>query len=77
MNARFTPMDIPDPVEAIKFYMEQNGMPPKDLQSMIGRMNLVCKVLNHTRPLSLSMIRKLNNELRIPAESLIKAPAHA
>ena len=71
------PMDTPDPVEAIKFYMDQNGMTAKDLQPMIGRMNRVYEVLNHTRPLTLPMIRKLNAGLGIPAESLIKEPIHA
>lgn len=46
------PMSLPDPVEAIKFYMEQNEMTPKDLEPVIGRMNRVCEVLNHTRPLT-------------------------
>lgn len=71
------PMDIPDPVETIKFHMEQNGMTPKDLKPMIGNLNRVYEVLNHTRPLTLPMIRKLHSELRIPAESLIKATVHA
>lgn len=70
------PMDTPDPVESIKFYMEQNDMTPKDLQPMIGRLNRVYEVLNHTRPLTLPMIRKLHSELNIPAESLIKEPMH-
>lgn len=68
------PMDIPDPVEAIKFYMEQNDMSPKDLEPVIGRRNRVYEVLNHTRPLTLRMIRKLHDEFGIPAESLIKEP---
>ena len=70
------PMDTPDPVEAIKFYMDQNEMTPKDLQPMIGRVNRVYEVLNYTRPLTLPMIRKLHSELGIPAESLIKEPLH-
>ncbi|MDR2892722.1 MAG: transcriptional regulator [Deltaproteobacteria bacterium] len=71
------PIDIPDPIEVIKFYMEQNDMTPKDLQPMIGRMNRVYEILNRTRPLTLPMIRKLHSELNIPAESLIKEPAYA
>ena len=74
---RTYPMEMPDPVEAIKFYMEQNGMTPKDLQPMIGRLNRVYEVLNYTRPLTLPMIHKLHEELGIPAESLIKEPLHA
>jgi len=66
------PMDLPDPVEAIKFYMEQNEMTPKDLEPVIGRMNRVYEVLNHTRPLTLKMIRNLHVRFGIPAESLIK-----
>jgi len=68
------PMDLPDPVEAIKFYMEQNGMTPRDLEPVIGRMNRVYEVLNHTRPLTLKMIRNLHGQFGIPAESLIKEP---
>ena len=71
------PVEMPDPVEAIRFYMDQNGMTPKDLQPMIGRMNRVYEVLNYTRPLTLSMIRKLHAGLGIPAESLIKEALHA
>ncbi len=68
------PMSLPDPVEAIKFYMEQNEMTPKDLEPVIGRMNRVYEVLNHTRPLTLKMIRNLHGQFGIPAESLIKEP---
>lgn len=66
------PMDLPDPIEAIKFVMDQRGLSPKDLEPAIGRLNRVYEVLNRTRPLSLSMIRKLHNTFGIPAESLIK-----
>ena len=65
-------LDLPDPVEAIRFHMEQHGMTAKDLQPMIGRMNRVYEVLNHRRPLTLPMIRKLHGQLGIPAESLIR-----
>jgi HTH-type transcriptional regulator/antitoxin HigA len=68
------PMDLPDPVEAIKFRMEQMGLTPKDLEPMIGRLNRVYEVLNHKRPLTLKMIWKLHRGLGIPAESLIKQP---
>ena len=66
------PMELPDPVEAIKFRMEQAGLAPKDLVPMIGQINRVYEVLNRKRPLTLQMIRRLHKELRIPAESLIK-----
>ncbi|MCU0842551.1 MAG: transcriptional regulator [Thiobacillaceae bacterium] len=66
------PVDLPDPVEAIKFRMEQGGLTPKDLEPMIGRMNRVYEILNRKRPLTLAMIRRLHEQLGIPAESLIK-----
>jgi HTH-type transcriptional regulator/antitoxin HigA len=64
--------DLPDPVEAIKFRMEQSGLTPKDLVPMIGQINRVYEVLNRKRPLTLQMIRRLHRDLGIPAESLIK-----
>jgi len=76
-EAKHFPVDLPDPVEAIKFRMEQGGLTPKDLQPMIGRINRVYEILNRKRPLTLAMIRKLHEGLGIPAESLIKAPAEA
>jgi HTH-type transcriptional regulator / antitoxin HigA len=66
------PMDLPDPIEAIKFVMEQRGLSPKDLEPAIGRSNRVYEVLNRTRPLTLAMIRNLHASFGIPAESLIK-----
>jgi len=65
------PMDLPDPVEAIRFRMDQLGLTPRDLEPMIGRLNRVYEVLNRTRPLTLRMIRRLHKDLGIPAESLI------
>ena len=65
---------LPDPVEAIKFRMEQKGMTPKDLVPMIGRINRVYEILSRRRPLTLAMIQRLHSELGIPAESLIKQP---
>lgn len=67
-------LDLPDPVEAIKFCMEQRGMAPKDLVPFIGRINRVYEVLSRKRPLTLAMIQRLHSELGIPAESLIKQP---
>jgi len=64
--------ELPDPVEAIKFRMEQKGLTPKDLVPMIGRINRVYEVLSRKRPLTLAMIQRLHGELGIPAESLIK-----
>ena len=66
--------DLPDPVEAIRFRMEQKGMTPKDLVPLIGRINRVYEVLSRKRPLTLAMIQRLHSGLGIPAESLIKQP---
>lgn len=71
------PLDLPDPVEAIRFEMEQKGLTVKDLEPMIGKSNRVYEVLNRKRSLTLKMIWRLNQELGIPAESLIKQPAQA
>jgi HTH-type transcriptional regulator / antitoxin HigA len=68
------PLDLPDPVAAIKFEMEQKGLTVKDLEPMIGKSNRVYEILNHKRSLTLKMIWKLHQELGIPAESLIKQP---
>ncbi len=68
------PLELPDPVAAIKFQMDQKGLTPKDLEPMIGRLNRVYEILNHKRPLTLKMIWKLHRGLDIPAESLIRQP---
>jgi len=69
------PLDLPDPVEAIKFEMEQKGLTVKDLEPMIGKSNRVYEVLNRKRSLTLKMIWRLHEQLGIPAESLIKQPS--
>jgi len=74
-EARHYPLDLPDPIEAIKFEMEQRGLTVKDLEPMIGKRNRVYEVLNYKRSLTLKMIWNLHRELGIPAESLIKPPA--
>lgn len=66
------PMDLPDPVEAIKFRMEQAGLTAKDLEPMIGQRNRVYEILNRKRPLTLPMIWRLHKGLGIPAENLIQ-----
>jgi len=71
------PLDLPDPIEAIKFRMEQMELTPRDLVPVIGQLNRVYEVLNHKRPLTLKMIRRLHNQLGIPAESLIKQPENS
>lgn len=67
------PIAPPDPIEAIKFRMDQAGLSVKDLEPMIGRSNRVYEVLARTRPLTLAMIRRLHKGLGIPAEVLIAA----
>lgn len=69
------PIDDPDPIEAIKFRMEQEGLEPADLVPMIGSRSKVSEVLNGKRSLSLNMIRALHERLGIPAEVLIRASA--
>jgi HTH-type transcriptional regulator / antitoxin HigA len=66
------PLDLPDPVEAIKYHMDQNGLAPRDLIPFIGSRNRVHEVLNRTGPLTLKMIWRLHAGLGIPAESLVK-----
>ena len=65
-------LDLPDPVEAIKYHMDQNALQPRDLIPFIGSRNRVHEVLNRRRPLTLKMIWRLHEGLGIPAESLIK-----
>ena len=60
-----------DPVEAIKFRMEQEGLTPRDLEPYIGQSGRVSEVLNRRRPLSLRMVKKLHDGLKIPYESLM------
>ncbi|MDE0389080.1 MAG: transcriptional regulator [Rhodospirillales bacterium] len=71
-EAKHYPLDLPDPVAAIRYHMEQSGLAPKDLVPYIGSRNRVYEVLNRKRPLSLRMIWRLHQGLGIPAESLIK-----
>ena len=73
-EAKHYPIDLPDPVEAIKFAMEQRGLTVKDLVPMIGGTNRVYEVLNRKRPLTLQMIRRLHKGLGISAECLIGPP---
>jgi len=71
-EAKHYPIDLPDPVEAIKYHMQQNGLEPRDLVRYIGSRNRVYEVLNRKRPLTLRMVWRLHKGLGIPAESLIK-----
>ena len=71
------PIPAPEPVDAIKFRMEQLGLEAADLKPYIGARSKVSEVLNLKRPLSLPMIRKLSGGLNIPAHSLIREYALA
>ena len=68
------PISAADPIEAIKFRMEQQGLTPKDLEPFIGSSGRVSEVLNHKRGLSLPMVKRLHEGLNIPYESLLSAP---
>lgn len=71
-EAKHYPIDPPDPIEAIKFRMDQSNLTVKDLVPFIGSLNRVYEVLNYKRSLSLNMIRRLSDGLNIPAEVLIR-----
>ena len=66
------PMELPDPVEAIKFRMEQMRLTRRDLEKILGGKNRVSEVLNRRRTLTLSMIRGLSKGLDIPADVLVR-----
>jgi HTH-type transcriptional regulator/antitoxin HigA len=71
-EAEHYPMDPPDPVEAIKFRMEQQGLTRRDLEDIIGTRTRIAEVLNRKRGLSIAMIRRLHQRLGISAEVLIR-----
>ena len=71
-EAKQYPMDPPDPIEAIRFRMEQQGLTRKDLEPMIGTRNRIAEVLNRKRSLSIEMIRRLHDGLGISADILIQ-----
>ncbi len=66
------PIDLPDPIEAIKFRMDQLGYKQKDLAAVMGLKSRVSEILNKKRKLTLDMIRKLSEELSIPTEILVR-----
>jgi HTH-type transcriptional regulator/antitoxin HigA len=74
-EAKHFALDLPDPVEAIRFVMEQRNLTVKDLVPYIGRANRVYEILNRKRPLTMDMAWKLHVGLGIPAESLIRQAA--
>jgi HTH-type transcriptional regulator/antitoxin HigA len=71
-EAEHYPMDPPDPIEAIKFRMEQQGLTRRDLEGIIGTRTRIAEVLNRKRGLSVQMIRRLHERLGISAEVLIR-----
>jgi HTH-type transcriptional regulator/antitoxin HigA len=66
------PIEAPDPIEAIRFMMEQKGLTRRDLEPAIGARNRVAEVLNRRRPLTLPMIRRLGALLELPADVLVQ-----
>jgi HTH-type transcriptional regulator/antitoxin HigA len=68
-------IDPPDPIDAIKLRMEQRGLTRRDLERMLGGRGRVSEVLNRRRGLSVEMMRRLHEELAIPAESLLRGAA--
>jgi HTH-type transcriptional regulator/antitoxin HigA len=71
-EAKSFPIDLTDPVEVIKFRIEQGGLTPKNLVPAIGRLNRVYEILAHKRTLTLNMIWRLHEKFGIPTESLIR-----
>ncbi len=71
-EAEHDPIDPPDPIEAIKFRMEQQGLSRKDLEPLLGTRTRVAEVLNRKRGLSIGMIRRLHAHLGISADVLIQ-----
>ena len=69
---RHYPIEPPEPVEAIKFRMDQMGLKQKDLGKILGHKSRASEILNKKRKLTLEMIRKLHRELKIPTEVLIQ-----
>jgi HTH-type transcriptional regulator / antitoxin HigA len=71
-EAAHEPIDPPDPIEALKYYMDSRGLKRRDLEPYLGSRARVAEVLNRRRPLSIDMIRKLHEGLGISAEILIR-----
>lgn len=72
---KYHPINAADPIEAIKFRMDQQDLTPRDLEAYIGSSGRVSEVLNRKRPLTLRMIRRLHDGLKIPYESLLAGSA--
>ena len=71
-EAEHHPIDAPDPIALVQFVMEQRGLDRADLQPILGGRGRVSEVMSRTRPLTLSMIRKLHSELGLPADVLVQ-----
>lgn len=71
-ETRQHPISLPDPIEAILYYLESRGLSRRDLEPLIGSRGRVAEILNRKRPLTIEMIRKLHERLDIPAEVLIQ-----
>lgn len=71
-EAEHYPVDPPDPIDAIRFRMEQQGLTRRDLEAIIGTRTRIAEVLNRKRGLSIRMIRRLHEQLGISAEVLIR-----
>jgi HTH-type transcriptional regulator/antitoxin HigA len=69
---RFYPIDPPDPIDALLYYMESRGITARQLETCIGSRARVNEILNRRRALTISMIRKLNSEMGIAADILIR-----
>ena len=69
---KISPIGLPDPIEAIKFRMEQMGMKQKDLAEVVGFKSRVSEILNKKRKLTLEMIRNLHKDLHIPTDVLVQ-----
>ena len=76
-EAAYYPMEPPDPIDAIRFRMEQQGLTRKDLEAILGSRMRVSEVLNRKRGLSIAMIRRLHERLGISADVLIRTPARS
>ena len=71
-ESRNFPIEAPDPVEALKFYMEQRGLTNEDLTKALGYKTRVTEVMNRKRKLNLRMIRNLNKQFKMPLEVLVR-----
>jgi HTH-type transcriptional regulator/antitoxin HigA len=71
-EAKHYPISPPDPIAAIEFVLEQQGLSRKDLEDVIGSSGRISEVMNKQRPLSLAMIRKLVEKFDLPADVLIR-----